>query len=178
MKSNMRFYFRIAVCYAIAVTVLNVALVWHLKKVNDSIGPKSGLSEGDTAPAFASVSSTGNAVQVAFGTNQPKRVLCFLRTTCPYSVASLPFWRKLASDQKMRGYQVVAIVTDGDSPLQKITDKLGPALPVITVDPDILEQFRIESVPQTVVVDKTGKVLFNHVGTVGDWTLDEMKGLL
>lgn len=181
MKPNTRFYLRIAVFYAAVVTLLNLTLVWRLKALNQELelhDRASGLEEGDIAPPFSSITSTRGSVKIAFGHSQPIRVLCFLPTTCPYSRQSLPMWQNIAEGKGAGDYDIVGIVTDGAEAAGEIADEAQLSFTLVTVNAAVLERYKIEAVPQTLVVDGAGKVILSHVGRVTEATLADIRKLL
>ena len=134
---------------------------------------------GLTLPSFEGVPAGGDsAIAVAAMPEGDRQVLFLVRASCPYCKATIPTWRTLSSalDSASRASDATA----GDGPhvrvlalsLDSLPDSTaalfvehGLSVPVISLPSARLRRlYRGAMVPQTLVVDAEGRVLFARAG--------------
>lgn len=108
---------------------------------------------------------TGNIVKL---TEQKGKVVFinFWATWCPPCIAEMPSIEKLYSRYK-DNKDVVFLMVDVDANYQGASafmSKGGYTLPVYTPAGEMPRKYFAGSMPTTVILDKTGKIAFNHVG--------------
>ncbi len=179
VNRNLGFYLKILVTYASAVTILNLALVWKVDALNSQLftlkAPK-GLEVGQRCPPFLAFSTSGESFQVRFGETEPRRIVVLIRSSCPFSRESFPFWEQLA--KKLDGRPMIGIVTDGVGKAREMARKYSLPFPLATVSEQALSQFKISAVPQTLLIESDGAVLHAHIGLVDSGVISEIERLL
>jgi thiol-disulfide isomerase/thioredoxin len=125
--------------------------------------------EGYGVPAFLAHTLAGDTVTVGeIADSSARQVLFVLTTTCPYCKATLPVWAGLADSLHRLGGGKVRVLALSLASLRRagiyVTEH-RIRYPVATFPSDKFRRlYRAGSVPQTVVLDASGQVLFAHVG--------------
>jgi cytochrome c biogenesis protein CcmG/thiol:disulfide interchange protein DsbE len=131
------------------------------------------LQTGDLVPTFHAVTLSGATVTVG-ATEAPgsRQVIFMLRSTCPYCMATLPAWKHLADSlSRVPGspIEVIGISVDstGRSPAYAQVHGLGFPI-VLFPERKLARLYRAAVVPQTLVLNGEGRVLYARVGVLDD----------
>ena len=127
----------------------------------------STLTTGEVVPTFQAVTLTGDTLTVGERLDGGKQVLLLLTTTCPFCRATLPVWAQLADSirQVRPDVEVIAVSLDSLDATRRYAEEQGLAMPVVTVPTrNLVRLLRAGRVPQTVVVDHEGRVLYGWTG--------------
>jgi peroxiredoxin len=157
--------------------VLASALIVILGRRLDALGHAYGqlqrlaanLHTGSVVPAFRSFTLSGDFATVGEAEGPDTRqVLFFFTTTCPYCRATLPIWAKLSDSlTHLPGHsiQVIGISLDSLEPTRRYATEQALAYPVVTFPTAKLRRlYRAGTVPETVVLDRDGRVLHARLG--------------
>jgi cytochrome c biogenesis protein CcmG, thiol:disulfide interchange protein DsbE len=132
------------------------------------LSPSAAFAVGQRLPAFSATLTDGSAFAPASG---QVTVLNFWASYCGPCRSEAPVLSALqAPDVKVVGLSV--------EPLQnqivaKQAASIGMRYPVGVADEALLSRFRVQSVPTTYVISKTGKLVLSRVGTVSESELHE-----
>jgi thiol-disulfide isomerase/thioredoxin len=127
---------------------------------------------GYIMPTFRSIAAlTGDSLTVGETSDSASRQLLFvLTTTCPYCKKTLPLWAALAdSARKLAGWRIAVVAISLDSAPATGRYAVEHALPYpVTTFPirKLRELYRARAVPQTMVLDHQGRVLFGRTGVL------------
>lgn len=95
-----------------------------------------------------------------------RQVVFVYNTECPYCLASIPAWQRVAD--RLRGNpaaQVFAVSLDSVNQTRQYAERHHLRYPsAILLDQRTASLFRFSSVPQTLVIDERGRVLHSRVG--------------
>lgn len=111
---------------------------------------------------------TLDGASVTLGDVKPgtRQVVFVYNTACPFCLASIPTWQRVAD--RLRGNPaatVVAVSLDSVAPTRAYVARHGLRYPsAIMVDQRAAGLFRFQNVPQTLVIDERGRVLYSHLG--------------
>jgi thiol-disulfide isomerase/thioredoxin len=136
---------------------------------------QAGVGTGDTPPDFVGKTRTDDAVHISDMYGKIV-VIAFWASWCEYCRKELPVLagiQKLVSPQKL---QIVAINRDDRDTFLKLSHELRKATPGVIYTYDegqIAKTYGVQVIPQTLLVDRDGKVAYKHVG-YGDRTLDDL----
>lgn len=168
---------RTAIVALSTALVLALILVVLLGRRLDALGEEysrvrrlaSRLHAGSVVPAFRAATVNGDSVTIGEAPGPDTRqVLFVLTTTCPYCKASLPVWARLADSLSRlpnRSIQVVAISLDSLETTRRYVEEHALPYPVVTFPtPKLRRLYRAGTVPETLVLDKDGRVLHAHAG--------------
>lgn len=157
--------------------VLALGLVVILGRRLDALGAEyhkvrrlaSRLHAGSVVPAFRAATLDGDSVTIGEAPGPDTRqVLFVLTTTCPYCKATLPVWARIADSLNRlpnHAIQVIAISLDSVEATRRYVAENGLAYPVVTFPtPKLKRLYRAGTIPETVVLDKDGRVLHARTG--------------
>jgi peroxiredoxin len=156
---------------ALAVaSILVVVLAMRVRALNrenaDLIRYATHPYAGMFVPAFASSATDGGEVSVA-SPGRRRQVLFVFNHTCPYCRASIPAWSRIAAEAEAalgRG-AAVGLSLDAPDTTRAYVAQHGLRYPV-AVFPDrrTAALYRTRTVPVTMVVDSSGRVLLARIG--------------
>ena len=122
---------------------------------------------GMYVPAFAAPSTDGATVTV--GSPARRQVVFVFTTTCPYCRTSIPAWTRIgrAAEAAYGPGAAVGLSLDGADSTLTYARQHGLAYPVARFpDARTRSLYRSRTVPVTLVVDSTGRVVFSRIGEV------------
>lgn len=157
----------LAMVAAAALVVVLAMKVKGLNRENEELyrrltRPYTGMF----VPAFSSATLEGQPVSVA-ESGRGKQVLFVFNATCKYCKASIPTWSRIAAEAEAAGGRGAALGLSLDVPdtARAYAARHRLTYPV-SVFPDVrmAALYRSRTVPVTMVVDSTGRVLYARVG--------------
>jgi peroxiredoxin len=173
--------------WVLAVTlVLACALVLLLaKRVRDLSADYRQLRllstlphAGTVVPTFRTATLAGDSITVGETADSGEsQILYVFNTSCPYCRAIIPIWEQIADSLKRlkRPVQVLAISLDSADTTRRYVAEHALPYPVLTFPQAKLKRlFRAGTVPQTVVLDSRGTVLYARTGTLDSVSLDSV----
>jgi peroxiredoxin len=133
---------------------------------------------GTVVPTFRTATLSGDTITVGEATDSAERQVLFIfNTTCTYCRGMIPLWHQMADSVKGLGrtVQVMAISLDSADTTRRYIAKHALRYPVLTLPQPKLERlYRAVAVPQTVVLDWTGTVLYAKTGTLDAASMDSV----
>ncbi len=158
------------------VSVLLVVLAARHRSLRDAFfGHRRAdlrLQAASYVSAFAGVSVGGDSMTVDAAPAEGRQVLNFLTSTCPFCRQTLPSWTELAGrlaalPATAPRVQVVALATDSNGRGRAVRLVQQPDVALVPFPSrKHAALYRGFSVPQTVVVDSDGRVLFARNGVI------------
>jgi peroxiredoxin len=125
---------------------------------------------GESAPEFTVKDLEGNEVSLASYKDKDAVILDFWSTWCGPCTAALPIISKVAGEFADKNVTFYA-VNVGESPdvIKEFLTESKLNVPVLLdEDSSISELYGVSGIPQTVLIDKTGRIQVVHVGFGGD----------
>lgn len=123
---------------------------------------------GSFLPAFSAVSTTGRVLPVAGGFGNGYQLLVLLTAECQYCAQMVPVWKTLFSEVASgdsADAKFLALTTDSMAVARAYADSNELPFPLIPFESDKYSYlFRAGLVPQTLVVDTGGRVIFARSG--------------
>lgn len=154
-----------------AACVLLIILGTQLKeerKRNDDMLRRFTLPHtGMYLPRFETKTLTGDTVAIGVSSDSGRQVLFVFTTTCPYCVASLPAWRAIADSVRLGALpaRLFGITLDSTAATSHYVQVHELSYPVVRFPHRRFRQFyRATQVPQTIVLDDEGLVLYARTG--------------
>jgi peroxiredoxin len=163
-KTKVRRY-GIAVSALLGVTVVallavNLLLLAQNRRLKASVAAQpetTTLLRGTTVPAFQGRTWLGEEVRVDFDTQ--RRVLFFFSPECHWCKQTRSVWNEIVRTMDRSRFQPVAIATQPDGAQEFVVGTSLETIPLLVDFPeDLLEQYNIGIVPQTIVVDSSGRI--------------------
>lgn len=136
--------------------------------------PKA-IKMGDQAPPFSVQDLQGRTVSLA-GLGGKPAVLRFFKPDCKYCRADTAVFNDYFQTHHEKGLGVIYINTDPKpGEVQKFVDDLKIPFPVV-LDPErkIADQYRVQVVPQTIILDPAHRVIGAILGGVSKTELDAL----
>ncbi len=166
-KRIASFFPLIALLLATGLVIVLSRQLDGARKQRDLLVERSrSLQPGAYVPVQRTPTLDGPAVvlgEVAPGTRQ---VLFVYNTQCPFCLASIPAWQRIAG--RLRGNPaatVVAVSLDSAEATRRYAQQHGLRYPsAILLDARTASLFRFNNVPQTLVIDERGRVMHSRVG--------------
>ena len=133
---------------------------------------------GTVVPTFRTVTLRGDTVTVGeVADSAAKQVLFIFNTTCPYCRGIIPLWHQVTDSVKGLGrpVQVLAISLDSADTTRHYVAEHALRYAVLTFpQPKLQRLYRGVAVPQTMVLDWRGTVLYAKTGTLDPASLDSV----
>lgn len=132
---------------------------------------------GIVVPTFRTATLERRTVVVGELTDSAARQVLFVfNTTCPFCLATIPEWKRLTDSLgRLGGVQVLAISLHSPDSTRRYVGDHEIAYPVLTFpDGKLARLYRAVAVPQTVVLDWRGTVLYAKTGTLDPGSLDSV----
>jgi len=136
--------------------------------------PKA-IRMGEQAPSFTTKDLQGQAVTLDGHAGKPV-ILRFFVPDCKFCRADTAVFNEYFRVYKEKGLGVIYINTDPKpGEVQKFVSDLGITFPVVLdTDRKIANQYRVQAVPQTIVLDPAHKVIGAILGGVSKEELDNL----
>lgn len=147
----------VAVAALLAVNLLLLAQNRRLKASVAAQPETTTLRRGTTVPAFQGRTWLGEEIRVDFDTQ--RRVLFFFSPECHWCKETRSVWDEIVRTMDRSRYQPVAIATEPDGAQEFVVGTSLETIPLLVDFPEgLLKQYDIEIVPQTIVVDSSGRI--------------------
>lgn len=126
-------------------------------------------SAGAVVPTFRAQTLAGDSITIGEDPDPlVKQVLFVLTTSCPFCRQTLPTWARIADSVSTLGpgqVVVAAISLDSLSPTQDYVRRHQLNYPVVLFPAQKLRRlYRASAVPQTLVLDHEGRILYARTG--------------
>ena len=132
---------------------------------------------GTVVPTFRTVTLEGNPVTVGeLADSTSKQVLFVFDTRCPFCLSTIPVWERMADSLgRLRGVHISAISLDPADTTARYVAQHELSYPVLTFpQPKLRRLYRATAVPQTVVLDWRGTVLYARIGVLDSVSRDSV----
>jgi peroxiredoxin len=170
-KRIASFFPVIALLFATGLVIVLSRQLDGARKQRDLLMERSrSLQPGAYVPVQSTPTLDGSSVvlgEVAPGTRQ---VLFVYNTRCPFCLASVPAWQRIAGRLRgNRAARVVAVSLDSLEVTRRYARRHALRYPsAILLDPRPTSLFRFNNVPQTLVIDERGRVMYSRVGRLDE----------
>jgi peroxiredoxin len=121
-------------------------------------GPIKILNPEEKVPSLVGINLKGEEFKVEYPSSQ-KTVLFWFSSICPSCEHNLEFWREIYQKHSSDRLRFVGVTHSGEEKTGEFVAKFQLEFPVLIVsDLALLDQYRVEVIPQTMLIDSTGIV--------------------
>lgn len=122
---------------------------------------------GPDAPDFTLDTLDGDSLSLSDYQGDKVVLIDFWSTTCKPCLAEMPELIELYESRKDRGFEILAVSTDGPETLsnvQSVVKKIGMPFPILLdEETEVMDRYNPKGeLPFTVIVNKAGKIVFKR----------------
>jgi peroxiredoxin len=173
MKASLR---RKVLCTAVVLlATARIFVGTALARQSKSAAPGAGL-DGRPAPEFALKDGSGKTVKLADYRGKVL-LLDFWATWCTGCKQEIPWFAQFQETYGAKGFAAVGVSMDdgGWTILKPFLASHPIPYPIVLADEDIAKRYAIDSMPDTFLIDRHGKVAASYRGQVVDKDAVEAK---
>lgn len=157
-------------------------LVQENRKLREALahsrGPVQILSPEEKVPSLVGVNLKGEEFKVEYPSAQ-KTVLFFFSPACPACEENLDFWKRLYESRRSGKLRIVAATNSDREKTEEFARKFQLGFPVLMVsDLKLLDKYKVEAVPQTMLIDTSGTVQKVWPGTLSKDQQAEIESMI
>lgn len=121
-------------------------------------GPIKILNPEDKVPSLVGTDLKGEESKVEYPSSQ-KTMLFWFSSTCPSCEHNLEFWKEINQKYSSEKLRFLGVTHSGEKKTEEFVKKFHLEFPVLIVsDFSLLDQYRVEVIPQTMLIDADGAV--------------------
>lgn len=140
--------------------------------------PIKVLNPQEKVPPLAGIDLKGKEVKLEYPSSQ-QTILFWFSPTCPSCELNLEFWKEIYKKYGSDKLRFFGVTSPGDEKTEEFVKKFQLEFPVLIVsDLSLLEKYRVEMIPQTILIDKSGVVLKVWPGPLSESYKTEIKEML
>jgi len=131
------------------------------------------MTPGTKAPDFVLTSLAGKSVSLSSYFTKPGNVIILdiWATWCPPCRSEIPQLVKLQTSYKGKPFKILGVAIDDQVATVKSFAKTNKINYTVCNDPSgktVSKLYKVEGIPATYIIDKTGVIRFAHLGFPGD----------
>lgn len=152
----------------VGLVSVNILLLWQNRKMRTQLSKRQPekLEIGDFVHSFTAKDLKGETVSIDFSDKSKKRVFLYFTPTCLYCKQQFPEWKELLFQAKDKNVQVLGIVNEDESKetIEKYLNSFNCGmnsenpLQVLFVPEEILQKYKLNLTPTTVLLSADGRV--------------------
>jgi len=154
-----------SVILVVLVVVMGVEILLLVKenqRLRDALtrprGPFKVLNPKDKVPSLIGVDLEGEEFSLQYPSSR-KTILFWFSSTCPSCEHNLEFWKEIYRKHESEKLTVLGVTHSGEGKIEEFVQKFQVGFPVLVVsDFSILDQYKVEVIPQTMLIDTDGIV--------------------
>jgi cytochrome c biogenesis protein CcmG, thiol:disulfide interchange protein DsbE len=123
---------------------------------------------GRQAPEFKIENIDGDFVSLKDELGDGPVLLSFWATWCKPCIEEMSKYKEVYESYKDKGLKVLAISIDDERSVAKVKpfvkSKRYPFMVLLDTNSDVARKYYAQNVPYSVLLDKTGKIVYTHLG--------------
>jgi peroxiredoxin len=121
-------------------------------------GPLTILNPQEKVPSLVGNNLDGREIRVEYPSPR-QTVLFWFSTACPSCEHNVEFWKEVYQKHGSTSFRFFGATTAGEEKADEVADKFQFQFPVLIVsDYSLLDQYKVEVIPQTMLIDRNGVV--------------------
>jgi peroxiredoxin len=141
-------------------------------------GPFKVLNPEEKVPPFVGIDLKGQEVKVEYPSSQ-RTVLFWFSAACPSCESNLEFWKEIYQKHRSEKLRFIGVTSAGEGKAEEFVKKFQLEFPIMIVsDLSLLEKYKVEVIPQTMLIDPNGVVLKVWPGPLSDIYKTEITQML
>ncbi|HVP37242.1 MAG TPA: TlpA disulfide reductase family protein [Terriglobales bacterium] len=157
-----QFWSIILIVIVIVMGVEILLLVKENKKLREALsrsrGPVRILAPEEKVPSLVGVNLKAEELKLIYPSSE-KTVLFFFSPDCPACEENLEFWKTLYKNNSSKKVRIFGVTNSDRDKTEEFVKKFQLTFPVMLIsDLKLLDKYKVEMVPQTMLIDTSGKV--------------------
>jgi len=157
-------------------------LVQENKRLREALSHSRGqikiLSPEEKVPSLLGINLKGEELKLTYPSSE-KTLLFFFSPDCPACEENLDFWKKLYQNHGSGKLRIVGATNSDRNKTEEFVKKFQLTFPVMIVsDLSLLDKYKVEAVPQTMLIDTSGTVQKVWPGTLSENYKKEIESLI
>lgn len=141
-------------------------------------GPFKILNPEDKVPPLVGLDLNRKAARVEFPSSEPI-ILFWFSATCPSCEHNVEFWKQVYQKHRSDHLIFYGVTNTGEEETADFVKRFQLDFPVLIVsDLSLLEKYRVEVIPQTMLIDTDGSVIKVWPGPLSEIYQKEMEDML
>lgn len=163
----------------VVLLAANLALIYQNQQLKAQLSlppPALEAAAGAQMPDLRGFDPDGKPVEVLYG-NDPRKVLVLVFSpTCAFCDQNWPKWEQVISALDRSVVRPVGVDVSSSAQAPFLSQHQLTGLPVfVKVDPRAMVNYRFQLTPQTILVDRAGKVEKVWTGVLNDSAVADLK---
>jgi len=141
-------------------------------------GPFKVLGPADKVPSLMGINLKGEEFKVEYPSSA-KTVLFWFSPTCPSCEENLAFWKEIYQRHSSEKLRFVGVAQAEKNKVEEFIKRFQLEFPVLIVsDLSLVDQYKVEVIPQTMLIDTNGIVQKVWPGPLPEKYRKEIKEML
>jgi len=152
----------VLIVLVLAMGVEILLLVQENRKLRSALtarrGPFKILNPEERVPSLLGIDQNGEEVKLEYPSTQ-QTVLLWFSAACPSCEHNVEYWKEIYQRRGSPELRFFGVTTAGGEKTEELAEKFDFEFPVLIVsDYSLLDQYKVEVIPQTMLIDKNGVV--------------------
>ncbi|MCG3156024.1 MAG: Thiol-disulfide oxidoreductase ResA [bacterium] len=138
--------------------------------------PSQAVPESEKLADFTLPTLAGESVNLRSFEGEKVVVVNFWATWCGPCRREIPDFNEVYANYRERGVEFLGISLDDDprAAVPAFMARIPIAYPVLIGSPEIATRYNVNGIPQTIIIDRAGRVVSNFVGMLSAGQLREV----
>jgi peroxiredoxin len=136
------------------------------------------LNPKERVPPLSGIDQKGEEVKVEYPSSK-KTVLFWFSTECPSCEYDLEFWKQIYQKHSLGMLRFFGVTSSDEDKTKEFIKKFQLEFPVLVLsDFSLLEKYRVEVIPQTMLIDTNGMVQKVWPGSLSENYKKEIEAMI